>query len=190
MTHITSYHTDSHQSRPRSAQASLLKVGSPGPSAPPIPWYAAPVRRQGSEAARPPDPTPQGPARAWRAAASRSETTLAPAPARSQPRPSSPCQGSPQPQRRPRLCLRQTTQQRVPDRAPTGGRDSSPGVPTCPGPYLNKQRHLRPTALTVAVAAVTAWSTVTPLLKTTTCSQAFAAGRRWPAGRRSACRDS
>lgn len=186
MTHITSYHTDSHQSRPRSAQASLLKeVGSPGPSAPPIPWYAAPVRRQESEAARPPDPT-----QAWRAAASRSETTLAPAPAGVSPRPSSPCQGSPPPQRSPRLCLRQTAQQRVPDRAPTGGRDSSPGVPTCPGPYLNKQRHLRPTVLTVAVAAVTAWSTVTPLLKTTTCLQAFAAGRRRPAGRRSACRDS
>lgn len=100
-----------------------------------------------------------------------------------------PLSGQPQLQRRPHECLCQAATP-LAVRAPTGGRDSFPRVQTRPGPYLKGQRHLCPNALAVAVAVVTAPSAVTPLIKTTTCSEASAAGRRWPAGRRSACWDS
>ncbi|XP_022268231.1 piercer of microtubule wall 2 protein [Canis lupus baileyi] len=75
---------DSNPPRPRRAQVSPGKEGgSPGPSAPPLPWHIARVSEQGSEAARPPDPTPQGSAQARGAADSRSDTSPARAPARS-----------------------------------------------------------------------------------------------------------
>lgn len=96
----------------------------------------------------------------------------------------------PPPQRRSCDCLRQAAESRIPARAPTVGHDSSPGFQVRPGPYLQGQRHLRPTVPAVAVAAVTAPGSVTPLIKTTTCSRVSAAGRRRPAGRRSACRNS
>ena len=89
------------------------------------------------------------------------------------------------PQLRPHKHLQRTTDTRT----ATVGADSPPGVQTRPGPYLKVQRRRRPTALAVAVAAVTTPRAVTPLIKTT-CSQASAAGRRRPAGRRGACRDS
>ncbi|CAK7300603.1 Piercer of microtubule wall 2 protein [Vulpes lagopus] len=75
---------DSNPPRPRRAPVSPGKEGgSPGPSAPPLPWHIARVSEQGSRAARPPDPTPLGSAQARGAADSRSETSLARAPARS-----------------------------------------------------------------------------------------------------------
>lgn len=93
--------------------------------------------------------------------------------------------GQASPHLRPHEYLHQTTDTRT----ATVGADSPPWVQTRPGPYLKGQRHLRPTALAGAVAAVRTPRAVTPLIKTT-CSQASAAGRRRPAGRRGACRDS
>lgn len=136
-----------------------------------------------SEAAGPPDPTPQEPTPALCRLRFRGHRC-------GHTHQAAGVELRAQPQRRPRECLRQAYEPRVPARALTGGRDCSPGAQTHPGPYLKGQRHLRPKVPAVAVALVTAPSPVTPLIKTTTCSQASAPERRRPAARRSACWDS
>lgn len=159
--------------------AQWRKAGaSPGPTAPLQPRRSARVCTQETEDTGPPDRTPGdllrrgdcGPA-FWRGHPGGSK--------RREPK------GQDSPQLRPHEYFHQTTDTRT----ATVGADSPPWVQTRPGPYLKGQRHLRPTALAVAVAAVTTPRAVTPLIKTT-CSQASAAGKRRPAGRRGACRDS
>lgn len=181
---------DAHSISPYGFSPSKLKSApsqpSEGRSVPravslPTPWRSATVCTRGCEAAGPPDPTPQEPTPAAESADSGSEATRGAARARRQEWNCGPSSPSPRGDRESASAKRRRRRCQ---------RDSSPGVQTHPGPYLRGQRRLRPEAPAVVVAADTVPSAVTPLIKTTTCSRASAAGRRRPAERRSACWDS